>query len=85
MCCVIQIKQKKVNVKIWTETELIAVDDAWSCIQLARNFTMDLGYALDTFLKEDDRSTILLMKNGKISSGKRTKHYISDTSMSKIL
>jgi hypothetical protein len=32
------------------------------------------GYDSETVVKEDNRSTILLMKNGKLSSGKRTKH-----------
>ena len=32
------------------------------------------GYDLNTLIKEDNRSTMLLMKNGKLSSGKRTKH-----------
>jgi len=32
------------------------------------------GYELNIEIKEDNRSTMLLMKNGKLSSGKRTKH-----------
>jgi len=34
----------------------------------------DQGYDLSTIVKEDNRSTTLLMKNGRLSSGKRTKH-----------
>jgi hypothetical protein len=34
----------------------------------------DQGYDLETVVKEDNRSTMLLMKNGRLSSGKRTKH-----------
>jgi len=34
----------------------------------------DQGYDLETVVKEDNRSTMLLMKNGRLSSGKRMKH-----------
>jgi hypothetical protein len=34
----------------------------------------DQGYDLETVMKEDNKSTMLLMKNGRLSSGKRTKH-----------
>jgi hypothetical protein len=34
----------------------------------------DQGYDLNTIIKEDNRSTMLLMKDGRLSSGKRTKH-----------
>ena len=34
----------------------------------------DQGYDLNTVIKEDNKSSILLMKNGRLSSGKRTKH-----------
>jgi hypothetical protein len=32
------------------------------------------GYDMETWIKKDNRSTMLLMKNGKLSSGKCTKH-----------
>jgi hypothetical protein len=32
------------------------------------------GNDLDTIVREDNNSSILLMKNGGLSSGKRTKH-----------
>ena len=35
---------------------------------------IEQGYDLTTLIKEDNRSTILLMKNGRLSAGKRTKH-----------
>ncbi len=40
----------------------------------AKSFMKDQGYDLETIIKEDNKSTILLMKNGRLSSGKRTKH-----------
>jgi hypothetical protein len=36
---------------------------------------LDQGYDLETQIREDNRSTILLIKNGKLSSGKRAKHF----------
>jgi len=66
--------KQKVNTRSSTETELVAVDDALPTIQWTKKFMHDQGYDLETIIKEDNRSTILLMKNGKLSSGKRTKH-----------
>jgi hypothetical protein len=55
-----------------TETELIAIDDLLPMIQWTKNFLKEQGYYLDTVIHEDNRSTMLLMKNGRLSSGKRT-------------
>jgi hypothetical protein len=67
--------KQKINTRSSTETELIAVDDALPTIQWTTNFMKAQGYHLDTEIKEDNKSTMLLMKNGKLSSGKRTKHF----------
>jgi hypothetical protein len=53
---------------------LIAVDDALLTVQWASLFMRDQRYDLETIIKEDNRSTMLLMKNGRLSLGKRTKH-----------
>jgi len=66
--------KQKVNTRSSTEAELIAVDDMLPMIQWTKNFLKEQGLDLDTEIKEDNRSTMLLMKNGKSSSGKRTKH-----------
>lgn len=66
--------KQKVNTRSSTKTELIAIDDALPTIQWTKKFLCEQGYDLETMIKEDNRSTILLMKNGKLSSGKRTKH-----------
>jgi hypothetical protein len=68
-------KKQKVNTRSSTETELIAVDDALPTIQWTMNFMADQGYILETEIKQDNKSTMLLMKNGRLSSGKRTKHF----------
>jgi hypothetical protein len=66
--------KQKVNTRSSTETELIAVDDVLPTIQWTRSFMREQGYELGMEIKEDNRSTMLLMKNGKLSSGKQTKH-----------
>ncbi len=66
--------KQKVNTRSSTEAELIAVDKALPTIQWARSLMKDQGYDLSTVIKEDNKSSILLMKNGRLSSGKCTKH-----------
>jgi hypothetical protein len=66
--------KQKVNTRSSTEAELIAVDDILPTIQWTKMFLMEQGYDLKTELKEDNKSTMLLMKNGRLPSGKRTKH-----------
>jgi len=66
--------KQKVNTRSSTETELIAVDDALPSVQWAKSFMMEQGYNLEMEIREDNRSTMLLMKNGRLSSRKRTKH-----------
>jgi hypothetical protein len=43
-------------------------------VQWAKNYMKDQGYDLETIIKEDNKSSMLLMKNGRLSSGKRTKN-----------
>jgi hypothetical protein len=66
--------KQKVNTRSLTEAELIAVDDTLPTVQWTESFMKDQGYDLETIIKEDNKSSILLMKNGRLSSGKRTKH-----------
>jgi hypothetical protein len=49
--------------------ELIAVDDVLPTVQWAKNFMKDQGYDLNTIIKENKKSTMLLMKNGRLSVG----------------
>ncbi len=66
--------KQKINTRSSTETELIAVDDILPTVQWARSFMAEQGYELETEIREDNRSTMLLMRNGRLSSGKRTNH-----------
>jgi len=63
--------KQKVNTRSSTEAELIAVDDTLPTVQWTPLFMKDQGYDLETVVKEDNKSTILLMKNGRLSSEKK--------------
>jgi len=61
----VRSNKKKVNTRRSTETELIAVDDALPTIQWTRSFMKYQGDELEMEIKEDNKSTMLLMKNGR--------------------
>ena len=67
--------KQKINTRSSTESELLAVDVALPTVQWTRNFMSEQGYNSETHLKEDNQGTMLMMKNGKLSAGKRTKHF----------
>jgi hypothetical protein len=67
--------KQKLNTKSSTEAELVAVDDAMPRILWTRYFLLSQGYAVEpAILHQDNQSAILLEKNGKASSSKRTRH-----------
>ena len=67
--------KQKMNGRSSTEVELIGADDFMPAICWTRYFLEAQGYDVnDNVLKQDNKSAILLEKNGKMSSGKRTKH-----------
>jgi hypothetical protein len=67
--------KQKLNTCSSTESKLVGVDDFMSLIVWSRNFLKAQGYAMvDNILHQNNRSAILLEKNGKMSSGKCTKH-----------
>ena len=68
------IKQK-MNTKSSTDTELIAADDLMPHILWTKYLLNWQGYnAKETIIYQDNKSAILINKNGKKSSSKRTKH-----------
>jgi hypothetical protein len=84
-CAVLfRLNKQKVNTRSSTETELIAVDDALPTMQWVRSFMKEQGYDLDKEIKEDNRSTMLLMKNGRLCLEKGRNILILDISMSRI-
>jgi hypothetical protein len=67
--------KQKLNTKSSTESELVAVDDCMPQILWTRYFLEAQDYGVrENIVHQDNLSTMLLEKNGKFSSSKRTKH-----------
>ncbi len=67
--------KQKLNTCSLTESKLVGVDDMMSLIIWSQNFLKAQGYVVvDNILHQDNRSAVLLERNGKMSSGKPTKH-----------
>ena len=67
--------KQKINTKSSTEAELVGTDDVMGPIIWTNYFLEAQGYkSNDTIVYQDNKSAILLEKNGKGSSSKRTKH-----------
>jgi hypothetical protein len=65
----------KLNTRSYTETEIVGADNFMPAISWTRYFMKAQGYGVkDNVLFQDNKSSILLEKNGKASSSKRTKH-----------
>jgi hypothetical protein len=68
-------RKQKLNTKSSTECELVGVDDASPQMLWTRYFVEGQGYRLKvSILNQANLSAILLEKNGRASSNKRTKH-----------
>jgi len=67
--------KQKLNTRSSTESELVGVDDMMPIVVWSRYFLMAQGYGVtQNILLQDNKSSILLEKNGRASSGKRTRH-----------
>lgn len=74
-CPMMRSTKAKLNTRSSTESELVAVDDLIPQILWARLFLKEQGFkVMDNILYQDNKSAILLEKNGRTSSSKRTKH-----------
>ena len=72
---IVSSTKQKLNTRSSTESELVGVDDMMSSIIWTRYFLKEQGYDVcDNIIFQDNKSSILLERNGKLSSGKRTKH-----------
>jgi hypothetical protein len=70
-----QSNKQKLNTRSSTETELVAVDDLMPTVLWTRQFLNEQGFeVVDNIVYQDNQAAILLEKNGRASSGKRTKH-----------
>ena len=68
--------KQKVNARSSTESELIGIDDKISKVIWTKKFIENQGYKVNlNIIYQDNTSTIKLMNNGKLSSGKRTRHF----------
>lgn len=74
--CPINISSKqKINTRSSTEAELVGVNDALTMMLWVRLFLVAQGFSIEeNILYQDNQSTMLLAKNGKQSSGKKTRH-----------
>jgi len=67
--------RQKMNTRSSTEAELVGVNDAMALILWTRHFLEAQGYTVDkNVVYQDNESAILLEKNGRRSSTKRTRH-----------
>jgi hypothetical protein len=68
-------RKQKINTKSSTEAELVGVDDGMPHIVWTRKFMEAQGYTIsDNVVFQDNRSAMLLEKNGRSSSGRQTWH-----------
>jgi hypothetical protein len=73
-CPISMSRKQKLNTRSSTEAELVAVDDAINIVLWTKLFLEAQGYNVtNNYLYQDNKSAILLEKNGKRSSSKRTR------------
>ena len=69
------MKQKLNTRSLTDESELVGVDDMMPSIIWTRYFLKAQGYGVtDNIIFQENKSMMLLERNGKASSSKRTKH-----------
>ena len=67
--------KQKLNTRSSTETELVGTHDGLPQVLWCRHFVEAQGYTIEhNILHQDNQSTILMLRNGRASSTKRTKH-----------
>jgi hypothetical protein len=72
---IVSSTKQKLNTRSSTESELVGVDDMMPSILWTRYFLKSQGYRVnDNIIYQDNKSAMLLERNGKTSSSKRTKH-----------
>ena len=72
---IVSSTKQKLNTRSSTESELVGVDDMMPSILWTRYFLKAQGYHVnDNIIFQDNKSTMLLERNGKASSSRCTKH-----------
>jgi hypothetical protein len=74
-CPISSSTRQKLNTKSSTEAELVGVDDGMGLIIWTQNFLQEQQFKInDNIVYQDNQSAILLERNGRGSSGRRTRH-----------
>ncbi len=69
------LTKQKLNTRSSTDSELVGVDHMMPIICWTCYFLLSQGCGIiENLLLQDNKSSILLERNGKASSGKRTRH-----------
>ncbi len=72
---IVSSTKQKLNTQNSTESELVGVDNIMPIVVWNWYFLMAQGYGVtQNLVLQDNRSSMLLERNGKASSGKRTRH-----------
>ncbi len=72
---IVSSTKHKINTWSSTERNFVGVNDMMSLILWTRYFLNHQGYKVNNNINfQDNKISILLKRNGKVSSGKRTKH-----------
>jgi hypothetical protein len=72
---IVTSSKQKLNTRSSMETELVGVDDCMPAVIWTRYFMEAQGYGIhENIVFQDNKSAILMERNGKASSSKRTKH-----------
>jgi hypothetical protein len=67
--------KQKLNTRSSTESELVGINDMMPIIIWTCYFLLSQGYGVvENLLLQDNKSSILLKRNGRASSSKHTKH-----------
>ena len=73
---IIESTKQKVNSRISTESELIAIDDKIGKVMWVKRFLEYQNYKINSnLIYQDNESTLKLERNSKESFGKRTRHF----------
>ena len=68
-------RKHRLNVGSSTESELVSIADVLGMMIWCKYFMEAQGYTIkNNILYQDNKSTILLAKNGRMSAGKNSKH-----------
>ena len=75
-CPINMSRKQRINTRSSTEAELVGVNDNMTMVLWVKLFLEAQGIkVVDNIIYQDNQSTMLLKKNGRQSSGKKTRHF----------